>query len=213
MGSPGLRNLAKGRPEAATERGEATRREILQAAAKAFAASGYAGASLNDIIRDAGVTKGGFYFHFPSKEALALAVLAYKQEQWATRVMAATMQHTGAMEQMNAMVETLIELHEKDRAADAIARICMELSQDPRMVPRVAPQFDVWIDLTASLFARAQEEGVIRSDLDPRAMGEAAVAAFVGLENISKVQGTELRPRVRRYVDLFIQAFSATPAG
>ena len=27
--------------------------------------------------------------------------------------------------------------------------------------------------------------------------------AFVGLENISKVQGTELRPRVRRYVDLF----------
>src|SRR2546426_5305614 len=111
----------------ATDKGEATRRAILETAALAFADNGYAGASLNDIIREAGVTKGGFYFHFASKETLALAVLRTKQEQWAARVMAATMRHASAMDQLEAMVDALIDLHEQDPAAQAIGRICQEL--------------------------------------------------------------------------------------
>jgi AcrR family transcriptional regulator len=200
------------RAEAATDRGEATRREILEAASTAFAQHGYAGTSLNDLIKAAGVTKGGFYFHFPSKEALALAVLAYKQEQWASRVFAAAMRHSTAVEQMNAMVDALLQQHENDPSAQAISRICFELAEDPDMVPRLAPQFEVWVDMTSSLFAKAQEEGSVRRDLDPRAMGEAAVAAFVGLETMSKVENTPLRPRVERYVRLFLQAFAPAPA-
>jgi AcrR family transcriptional regulator len=208
-----LREFREARPgkPAPTERGEATRRAILDVAAGAFAESGYAGASLNDIIKEAGVTKGGFYFHFPSKEALGLAVLRYKQEQWAGRVLAATMRHATAMDQMNAMVEALITLHEQDPAADAIGRLCQELAENPEMVPQLAPQFEVWIDMTASLFARAQEEGVVRPEFDPHSMGEAAVATFVGLEIMSKVEGTPIRPRVLRYVELYRQAFSKEP--
>jgi AcrR family transcriptional regulator len=196
------------RTAAPTERGSATRQSILDVAARAFAEGGLAGTSVNDIIREAGVTKGGFYFHFPSKEALALAVLRYKQETWAGRVLAATMHHTAAVDQMNAMVEALIDLHERDRSSRAIARICTELSEDPEMRPQLAPQFEVWVEMTAGLFAKAQQEGVVRPELDPHAMGEVAVAAFVGLEMMSEVEGKELRPRVRRYVDLLQQAFS-----
>jgi AcrR family transcriptional regulator len=206
----GMEDLKRGRGEtpAPTERGEATRRLIMDAAAGAFAEKGYAGASLNDLIKEAGVTKGAFYFHFPSKEALALAVLRFKQEQWAGRVLAATMKHQGSMDQMNAMVEALIKLHETDRASRAISRICWELSEDPELIPQLSPQFNVWVEMTASLFARAQQEGQIRADLDPQAMGEAAVATFIGLEIMSKVEGRELGPRVRRYVDLYRQAFA-----
>ena len=72
-----------------TDRGSETRRRILEVAAEAFADRGYAGTSVNDVLKASGVTKGGFYFHFPSKEALALATLRHKQEQWAGMVMAA----------------------------------------------------------------------------------------------------------------------------
>jgi AcrR family transcriptional regulator len=185
----------------------------MEAAARAFAEKGYAGASLNDVINAAGITKGAFYFHFPSKEALALSVLRYKQEQWAGRVLAATMKHQGSMDQMTAMVEALIDLHQNDRASRAISRICWELSEDPELIPQLSPQFDVWVEMTASLFARAQQEGLIREDLDPHAMGEAAVATFVGLEVMSKVEGRELGPRVRRYVDLYRQAFAPDSTG
>jgi AcrR family transcriptional regulator len=192
----------------ATDRGEATRRHILETAAKHFGEKGYAGTSVNDVIKEAGVTKGGFYFHFPSKEALALAVLRHKQEQWAGRVVAATMRHSAAVDQLRAMVDALTDLHEQDPSARSIGRLCMELAENPELVPALAPQFTTWIDLTASLFAKAQQEGTFRSDLDARAAGESAVAAYVGLEMMTNVDGSPLRPRAERLVQLFLHAFT-----
>ena len=80
-----------------TDRGGETRRRILEVAAEAFAERGYAGTSVNDVLKASGVTKGGFYFHFPSKEALALATLRHKQEQWAGAVMASVLQRPRAV--------------------------------------------------------------------------------------------------------------------
>jgi AcrR family transcriptional regulator len=60
------------------QRGEETRARIVEAATEAFARYGYDSASVAEICRRAGVTKGGFYHHFPSKQALFLEML----EQW-----------------------------------------------------------------------------------------------------------------------------------
>jgi AcrR family transcriptional regulator len=51
------------------------RARILRLAAREFARLGVRGASLAHIGRQAGVTKGGIYFHFASKEELFLAVV------------------------------------------------------------------------------------------------------------------------------------------
>lgn len=53
-------------------RGDA-RPALLDAALGVFRAKGYGGASVDDLCRAAGVTKGAFFHHFPSKEALAIA--------------------------------------------------------------------------------------------------------------------------------------------
>lgn len=53
-------------------RGEA-RYRLLEAATDVIRAKGYAGTSVDDICRAAGVTKGAFFHHFPSKDALAVA--------------------------------------------------------------------------------------------------------------------------------------------
>src|SRR5919204_6476347 len=111
----------------ATDRGGETRRRILEVAAEAFADRGYAGTSLSDVLKASGVTKGGFYFHFPSKEALALATLRHKQEQWTGAVMAAVLRHPRAVEQLAAMVDALCDQHEQDPACRAISRLSTEL--------------------------------------------------------------------------------------
>ena len=59
-------------------RGEETRSRILEAAAESFAQNGYDGTGVAEICRRAGVTKGAFYHHFPSKQAVFLELL----EQW-----------------------------------------------------------------------------------------------------------------------------------
>ena len=53
---------------------------LLQAATRAFSERGYAGASMADIGSLAGVTKGGVYFHFRTKEELFFAVLDHWRE-------------------------------------------------------------------------------------------------------------------------------------
>jgi AcrR family transcriptional regulator len=60
------------------QRGEETRNRILDAALEAFGRYGYDATSVAEICRRADVTKGGFYHHFPSKQALFLEML----ERW-----------------------------------------------------------------------------------------------------------------------------------
>lgn len=49
---------------------EVTHDRIVEAAARAIRRSGYHGAGVADIMKDAGLTHGGFYAHFPSRDAM-----------------------------------------------------------------------------------------------------------------------------------------------
>ena len=51
-------------------RKEATHERIVEAAARAIRRSGYSGTGVADIMKDAGLTHGGFYAHFESREAM-----------------------------------------------------------------------------------------------------------------------------------------------
>lgn len=51
---------------------EATRTKLLDAALRAIRTKGYAATSVDDLCREAGVTKGAFFHHFESKEQLAI---------------------------------------------------------------------------------------------------------------------------------------------
>ena len=54
----------------ATRRKDATHARIVEAAARAIRRSGYGGTGVADIMKDAGLTHGGFYAHFSSREAM-----------------------------------------------------------------------------------------------------------------------------------------------
>ena len=54
----------------ASSRKEATHERIVEAAARAIRRSGYGGTGVADIMKDAGLTHGGFYAHFASREAM-----------------------------------------------------------------------------------------------------------------------------------------------
>jgi TetR/AcrR family transcriptional regulator, transcriptional repressor for nem operon len=49
---------------------EATHERIVDVAARAIRRSGYNGTGVADIMKEAGLTHGGFYAHFPSREAM-----------------------------------------------------------------------------------------------------------------------------------------------
>ena len=63
------------------ERSESTTTELVAAARELFAADGYAGTLLDDVVRRAGVTKGALYHHFKGKKDLFEAVFELEQQR------------------------------------------------------------------------------------------------------------------------------------
>ncbi len=57
------------------QRSEETRTRIMDASIKLFSTRGFSAASVDDICDEAGISKGAFYHHFESKQALFLALL------------------------------------------------------------------------------------------------------------------------------------------
>ncbi|WP_425834335.1 TetR/AcrR family transcriptional regulator [Streptomyces fractus] len=64
-----------------TARGQGRRAEILRAALEVIAERGYRGASLAAVAERVGLTQQGLLHHFPTKEALLVAVLE-ERDQW-----------------------------------------------------------------------------------------------------------------------------------
>src|SRR5947207_10236932 len=62
-----------------------TRERILHAAASAFRAEGVAAIGVGDVMGRAGLTHGGFYAHFSSKEQLVAEALRHASGQTTRR--------------------------------------------------------------------------------------------------------------------------------
>src|SRR5262249_15316803 len=60
---------------AKSQKGTATRDQILDAATRLIHLRGYHSTSLDDVLRESGVGKGNFYYHFKSKEELGYAII------------------------------------------------------------------------------------------------------------------------------------------
>lgn len=69
-------------------RAEARRREVLRAAARAFAEHGYRETTVDDIARKLGATKGVIYHYFQSKEEIFVEIRATAIKEAAARVQA-----------------------------------------------------------------------------------------------------------------------------
>jgi TetR/AcrR family transcriptional regulator, transcriptional repressor for nem operon len=113
---------------------EATHDRIVDAAARAIRRSGYNGTGVADIMKAAGLTHGGFYAHFPSREAmLAEAADRAGGESVAAmqRVIASTPQQAlMAMAQAYLSKEHVNEIE----TGCATAALCSEM---PRQAPEV----------------------------------------------------------------------------
>ncbi len=68
--------------------GGAKRRQIMDGARAAFLAAGFDGASMNDVARSAGVSKGTLYAYFSSKDDLFEAIIRAEKAQAAERLCA-----------------------------------------------------------------------------------------------------------------------------
>ena len=87
-----------------TESEPVRRAQLLKAARKIFRAKGYDGASVSEIVREAGVAQGTFYLYFPSKKAAAVSLRDGLMETMAQAVLSAIESGTSFDERLESLI-------------------------------------------------------------------------------------------------------------
>jgi TetR/AcrR family transcriptional regulator, transcriptional repressor for nem operon len=118
-------------------RRELSHERIVDAAARAIRRSGYAGTGVADIMREAGLTHGGFYAHFKSRDALLAEAVARAGQANAGRLdrKIQTLAHEGA-----SPLRVLIESYLSDEHLASTESGCVVsalISEMPRQAPEV----------------------------------------------------------------------------
>jgi len=163
------------------ERSAETRQLILQAARELFARSGYQAAGVAEICRAAGVSKGAFYHHFASKQAVFLALL----DQWLDGVeqaLAALRLQQGSVPDgllsMAGMMEEIL------RAGSAQLPIYLEfLAQairDPQVWTALIAPYQRYREYFAKMVRAGIQEGSLRA-VDAHLAAQVLIALAVGI--------------------------------
>lgn len=83
--------------------GAETRRALLAAARKVFARDGFQACRLEDIAKEAGFTRGAFYFHFKTKEDLFFSLMELEAEKHRKNVTALLSTYDGMESRLEAL--------------------------------------------------------------------------------------------------------------
>jgi AcrR family transcriptional regulator len=154
-----------------------THRTILLAAAKVFEERGYQAATISEILTAAGVTKGALYFHFKSKEELALGVLDAQDSQFVAPSRACKVQE----------LLDVVVLHAYRLQNDPMVRASVRLAMDQKAadLDRRGP-FQRWSEMVQELLGKAQAQGELLPHVVPAATADVFVGAFAGVQSMSQ---------------------------
>src|SRR5437868_4001041 len=92
-----------------------TRKKVVRAAATAVRAKGPEGVGVAEVMAEAGLTHGGFYAHFPSKEALVVAAIEEAFGQSARRF-ARMLEGKDGPQSLEAFVDAYVSLEHRANA-------------------------------------------------------------------------------------------------
>ncbi|MFC7310240.1 ScbR family autoregulator-binding transcription factor [Streptomyces monticola] len=178
------------------ERAIRTRQSVVVAAASVFDEVGYEAATISEILKRSGVTKGALYFHFPSKEALAQAVLAGQFEA----VPPVPPQDIKLQEWVD---EGLLLGHmlKSDPMVRGSVRLTVDQGSPKDSLDRRVPM-QAWMDYNQETLGKAKAAGEVLPHLDVVAVSKLIVGAFTGVQVLSKIM-TEHRDMTDRVSDYY----------
>ncbi len=92
-----------------------TRERILEAAVDVLAQRGYSSAGVQEIVDLSGTSKGSFYFHFPSKERMVMALVERMGAKLITKVQVSIQKEVNPVKRVVASIDVLVTTFARQR--------------------------------------------------------------------------------------------------
>ncbi len=174
------------------ERAEATRRRIVSAAVTLFGTVGFGMVDMVDVITEAGVSKGACYYHFPTKQALAAAIIEESNARVAAAMAPIWESEAPAMHRLITATFRFLQLVEVDDTARIGYQLRQSLRQNREPGTRHFGDTEV---VFASALKRAVKDGHLRADTDVTKTAYTLFTALVGCQLLAEPFGDD--PLVR----------------
>lgn len=173
-----------------TKQADLTRDKLLQSAFCEIHRQGFQAASIANILQDTGLTKGALYHHFPTKQALGLAVI--------DEVIKGNLEELifKRLRESDRPVEMLLEIIatiDKKVPSDFVMLGCplnnlmQEMSAlDTLFQEQLNGVLGIWQKTVEDALKRGQKQGEIRADVNYKAAALFIVSAWEGCIGVAK---------------------------
>jgi TetR/AcrR family fatty acid metabolism transcriptional regulator len=173
---------------------EETRQRLVEAALEVFARNGYERSTVDEIVREAGYSKGAFYVHFETKEDLFWELLEERIEAQQEVFRAAIDPSLTVEENERRVLEIIFNLQERDELAPAVyLEFTAHAMRNEKVRARLSEFYARWHAFVAETLTLGRDAGVIRPDIDITLLASVLMAVFEGSMIQSRLAPPELR--------------------
>lgn len=161
------------------------KQKIISESIKLFSTQGYMNTSIMDIMLAANVSKGGFYNHFNSKEALFKEVVNVAQKMWREEVLHGIDELEYPLEKIFLAIQNYNMRYLRNNTSIPGGCIFITLSvelddQSPHLYTYIKKGFDGFRRMLNGWFKEAASIGQLKSSLDIDAVTEMVFATMIG---------------------------------
>ncbi len=195
-------------------RSDKTRNHILESAQRLFSLNGYDATGVAEICQAAGVSKGAFYHHFPSKQAVFLQLL----EDWLglledglKLISQSTQDVPHILMQMTDVLTAVLQT--ADGRLPMFLEYWLQASRDEAVWKATIAPYRHYQEFFTELVQRGVNEGSFR-DVDARIAAQTLVALAVGLllQGLLNPGGADWPQATGRSLQLFLDSLLAHKA-
>ncbi len=187
-------------------RSEETKSKILEASVKLFSARGFNAASVDDICAEAGVSKGAFYHHFESKQALFLALL----DLWLQ-----TIDQTIEASRHRTVPEIFLQITEAfpylfktaNEGLPMFLEFWLQASRDPQLWQASVLPYRRYHKLFANLIKQGVDEGSF-VEVDPELTARMIISTAMGmlLQSLLDPKGAKWEKVARESTNMLVNS-------
>ena len=166
---------------------------IIHESLKLFSLKGFLSTSINDVLKAAGTSKGGFYNHFASKEDLFFEVLNEARRIWREKCLAGLDEIESPIERIKKLLENYRDRYLKDTEDLPGGCIFVTFSVElPDQRPHLAEEVNKGFVGFKAMLKRLLNEGKELGELgDNVSIGIVTEMLFAGMLGASVIYGVD----------------------
>jgi len=163
-------------------KGEETKRKIIEVSETLFTENGYDSTTVQDICNKAEISKGAFFYHFPTKEFLFLEILDKYLSELDKRMNEIEKRSKNTLKAMEEMVVILEEIFITSEGKFTIfLEFLRKASKETEIMKKISYQFQKYKKYVYEMIENGKKEGSIKKEINSEFISQLIISLAIGM--------------------------------